>query len=653
MAKGADATAPAKDESAQAILDQAIKLYADCKTYTAKISSRQVFLTSALPVFSGAVMPQIDFRTAIYQSLTVRMKRPGNWSVSGDLISDPTPLRSAPQVSGAQSYVVGKTAGSRGNLAILRGTAPTVVSELSEEDLSGELAARLVGRGCFILEPLLPSAGPELAASYPQDNPQLEAVEEAQGRTLYRIRVQGANNANALLWIDKATHQIWRTFSYTGSVVQQFTETLYFDQHFDEALPDESFTFAAPTAPNPLVPSALGFAELWQLETALPDLLQPKTIVAKPVQAASRTNKLDATQAMLAGVVIVEGNEGVATGFVAKIRNIPFVVTNLHVLGDNTTLTVKTLKGELLPWQQVAGAVGADIALLRIVKPDAAPTPLPLAADVMKSTKIGDDVVVVGNRLGGGVATQVTGQVRGVGPNRIEIDAPFEPGNSGSPVFDATTGEVLGIAAYTETVKVDTSSLKNGGYAMRTAEKRWFAFRLDTVANWEPIDLNRWHAQMKRVSDFHDTSTALLAFLQGHLDEAGKEPRLRSMITHLDVDLNDPTVLASRPNRDDVVREEVGDMVRRAQGFAAEGLKDFSTGTYYDYFLSSPYAPENVNDQVELRNDLIDAFKEVLADLATYQARFGGAASSKPSNSTGNGRAGRSGSASQGGGFGG
>jgi serine protease Do len=327
----------------------------------------------------------------------------------------------------------------------------------------------------------------------------------------------------------------------------------------------------------------------------------------------------------------------------ARVHDLPFIVTNLHVLGDNKTLTVKTLQGKVLAWKGVAGAVGADIAILRVVDPEAGPAPLPLAEDVLATTKIGDQVIVVGNRLGGGVATQVTGKVLGVGGDRIEIDAPFQSGNSGSPVFDATTGQVLGIAAYTETVKIDLSELKTNAKAAPTVEKRWFAFRLDTVAKWETIDLARWHEEMKRVTDFHENSLALLAFCEGKLDDASSQPRLRSMIQQFKVDMADPLILASRASVNDVLSAEVSDMVRRAQVFANDGLKDFSAASYYDYFRTAPYSPENVNDQVEFRNDLLTAIQEILADIKDDQYRFGGGTDagvlSPPKNASRGGRA--------------
>jgi hypothetical protein len=87
-----------------------------------------------------------------------------------------------------------------------------------------------------------------------------------------------------------------------------------------------------------------------------------------------------------------------------------------------------------------------------------------LATDVLQSAKIGDEIAVVGNRQGAGVATQVSGQLDGIGPNRIEVDAQFEAGDSGSPIFDVTTQQVIGVATYRQTMAVRCFRQSNRGY---------------------------------------------------------------------------------------------------------------------------------------------------------------------------------------------
>ncbi len=346
----------------------------------------------------------------------------------------------------------------------------------------------------------------------------------------------------------------------------------------------------------------------------------PKPAALPPVEPEDRPLTTD----QLRSIVLIEGNHGVATGFVTTYRDKLFVATNLHVLGDNQKLVVKTIDGETLAVSGIIGAVGADIALLRVTRPELAPPQLPLASDVIQSSKIEDMVTVVGNRLGGGVATQVNGKVLGLGPDRIEVDARFQPGNSGSPVIQRKTGEVIGIATYLENVQIDESKLKNGSAGVRqSGEKRWFAYRFDTVARWETIDWARWQAQTKRLNDFRENSLALLALVEGNTPEAASHPKLRALIDEYKASLRDTTILSSGRSADEIIAIQLRGMLQGAQSFAEDGLRAFSSDSYYDFFRSEPYWETSVPKQVEFRNQLIKALKEINSDLRGFQMRVG------------------------------
>jgi serine protease Do len=330
----------------------------------------------------------------------------------------------------------------------------------------------------------------------------------------------------------------------------------------------------------------------------------------------------DPADDQLSSVVIIEGDEGVATGFVMKYRDILFVATNLHVLGHNKTLELKNMRGDPIKVQGIVGAVGSDIALLRIANPSSDLKPLPTASDVITKTKIGDDVEVVGNRLGGGVATQTTGRIVGLGPSRVEVDAQFQPGNSGSPIFNSTSHEVIAVATYAETVNVQLTSLGDGGSssggsdANLPKETRWFGYRIDSVTKWETIDFAKWQTQMKRVSDWHTTSMDLLALLKGDFDTARKNLQLRPIIERYE----------ERKGRvgqtPDALAENVRDMVTAVVAFAGNGAKEFAAADYYDYFHSSLYWATNVNDQARFRADLAKAFKDIDGNVQSYEQRL-------------------------------
>jgi serine protease Do len=336
------------------------------------------------------------------------------------------------------------------------------------------------------------------------------------------------------------------------------------------------------------------------------------------------------TEAQLAGVVLIEGDKGVATGFFAKVRGVLCVVTNLHVLGDNEKVTVKDMEGKVVAVQNIVGAVGADIALLRVLNPSKVPDPLDTADDVLKTAKIGDPVLVVGNSLGGGVATQTVGQIKGIGPNRVELDAQFQHGNSGSPIFDLSTKQVIGVAAYAQTRTVQVIGNRGGNRGRRggggggvQSETRWFGYRLDTVSQWENIDWIQWRAQSQKVSDFRETSEAVLAVLEGKFEDAKKaSPRLQSIIAPCDAALartEKAKAAVEPPAQADL--DQIRTMLGAVNAFADAGTKEFSDGEYYDFFRHGEYFETSVPQQVSFRTELIKALKDLENEVATTEGK--------------------------------
>jgi hypothetical protein len=328
------------------------------------------------------------------------------------------------------------------------------------------------------------------------------------------------------------------------------------------------------------------------------------------------------TTEQMGGIVLIEGDKGAASGFLAKIRNVEVVVTNLHVVGDNEKLVVKTLGGTTIAWSGIIGAVGSDIALLRVTKPTGVEPVLRLAENVARDAKIGDTVVVVGNRLGGGVATQTIGRIQGVGPERVEVDARFQPGNSGSPIFDTVLQRVVGVATYVATARpggmgVEDSELPFGGSLSLRREERWFGYRLDNVARWETVDWARWRTQMRSVREYRDTSLALLALVMGELTEGRENARLRPLIERYQTGR---AAAEARNNAFDAAAR-VRDLMQAAGTYAQEGLRTLDTPDLYDFFRTSGYWETNVVAQVKFREALVKALKEIEGDARLFQQR--------------------------------
>ncbi len=331
-----------------------------------------------------------------------------------------------------------------------------------------------------------------------------------------------------------------------------------------------------------------------------------------PAAVEAPTGPQILTEEQMAGIVLIEGDKGVATGFIANVHDTVCVVTNLHVLGDNEKFTIRTLGGDVVgvSVQGIIGAVGADIALLRLTDPSTAPPTMGLAENVLKSAKIGDEVVVVGNRLGGGVATQTVGKIKGVGPSRVEVDAPFQPGNSGSPIFDRTSSQVVGVAAYAETVPLD--ALGNPATSSSTVlkrETRWFGYRLDSVTKWESIDWPKWRSQITQVEAYRATSLALLALLQGNLVGAKEDSKLKRIVAQYQV----AAAPLARGSAAQAV--QIRTLLAQARTVGQETANDLS-GSFYDYFRTSLYWETSVPDQTKFREMLLKALTEADGNLS-------------------------------------
>jgi serine protease Do len=162
------------------------------------------------------------------------------------------------------------------------------------------------------------------------------------------------------------------------------------------------------------------------------------------------------------------------------------VATNAHVVEGASAATViigiDKRTAEVLVRDQAN-----DIALLRVSKLDGAAGAIGsqkclkvLDPDI---TKAGDRVFVLGYPLGGLLASSLSiteglvTSIRGIrdDPRMIQISAPIQPGNSGSPLLDAR-GRVVGVVTATLNPKVTLATQdalpQNANFAVRATYLR-------------------------------------------------------------------------------------------------------------------------------------------------------------------------------------
>ena len=148
------------------------------------------------------------------------------------------------------------------------------------------------------------------------------------------------------------------------------------------------------------------------------------------------------------------------------------IVTNNHVVGDATSMTVYFSNGMWADAELVATDPAADLAVIKVTPPDGMDwRPLPLAQS--NSLRVGFSVVALGSPFGL-QETMTTGIVSALGrsfptdsgqnggssyslPDVIQTDTAINPGNSGGPLLNLA-GEVVGV-----NFAINTTSGQNSG----------------------------------------------------------------------------------------------------------------------------------------------------------------------------------------------
>ena len=161
--------------------------------------------------------------------------------------------------------------------------------------------------------------------------------------------------------------------------------------------------------------------------------------------------------------------EGAGSGWV--IRNDGYIVTNNHVVGDASSVTVTLDDGTVVPATVVGTDVLTDLAVVKIESKNLSA----LTVGDSGKLRVGDWVVAIGNALGQGIsATQGIVSSQGVSLpvsqgqtlyNLIQTDAAINPGNSGGPLVNMA-GEVIGI----NSAKIAQVGVEGVGYAISTVE---------------------------------------------------------------------------------------------------------------------------------------------------------------------------------------
>jgi putative serine protease PepD len=224
-----------------------------------------------------------------------------------------------------------------------------------------------------------------------------------------------------------------------------------------------------------LVGATLGIAG-WEV---FDDDSQPAPAVAtpdsspQPASVSSDSSSVANIYRRVGSAVVLvraESGSGVATGSGFVIDDQGRVVTNQHVVGSSTNVTVVSADGDEYDAEVVGTDPSTDIALLDLE--EGADLPM-LALGSAESLSVGDPVIAIGSPFGlqgtvtSGIVSGLDREIqapdgRFVIDGAIQTDAALNSGNSGGPLLD-DRGRVVGVNSQIES---STGGNVGVGYAV-------------------------------------------------------------------------------------------------------------------------------------------------------------------------------------------
>lgn len=181
-------------------------------------------------------------------------------------------------------------------------------------------------------------------------------------------------------------------------------------------------------------------------------------------------------------VVLFEGSNGSGSGFKVMFGQLPVIVTNAHVFFGIKDAKIRDIDNNPYEVERIFASKTRDLVILKYKETQSNSANLLCATPSVSNLPLGLKVDAYGNSLGDGVITILKGELLGIGPDKIEIDAPIVSGNSGGPVVCTGTKEVIGVSTYLHFIKPDVET-KGSRFASRpfSIAVRRFATRIDNL----------------------------------------------------------------------------------------------------------------------------------------------------------------------------
>ena len=132
-------------------------------------------------------------------------------------------------------------------------------------------------------------------------------------------------------------------------------------------------------------------------------------------------------------VCIISGKNGDGSGFFTEIEGQNMVVTNNHVILEIKEAKITDVNGNEYKYDTIYSSPAVDLAIIPIDRNNLDERPNLQLHPSPDRINGNEEVIAYGNSLGAQVIVSQEGHFLGIGPDKIEVDAPFVKGNSGGP----------------------------------------------------------------------------------------------------------------------------------------------------------------------------------------------------------------------------
>lgn len=305
-------------------------------------------------------------------------------------------------------------------------------------------------------------------------------------------------------------------------------------------------------------------------------------------------------------IVVIEGDVGDGTGFVVTDGGKPWLYTAAHVLSGNRRLEVRTRDGRpLRSFGVFEASEGADLVRLELTEEFEGALTLASSAGRAKQ---GGPIFAAGNSGGSGTLAYAEGTIQGVGPDSIEIDAEVIQGNSGGPILDGTSHEVLGLVTHLMDGRDDKWSAET-----RFSDIRRFGCRLDRERKWRALPIQRFLEEGRELKEVQDLNGLMIlalspeAWSPATIATFPEHPLRNEILALYEWGLEQGNRGTGVSDSDRVRR--IGSLLRRMESMAKQQLRDFDPTRFVWYHRETAAA------ETELRTVLIEACEDTIRTL--------------------------------------